>query len=397
MRVAQRVSKKFSRVRVSPNRSPGITSRSLAIKKLTLIMLLFSASAGAATTDWEPSKSWVFIVGLLEWKHSDEYRPFPKKGRRDTILAERFKKLGVPADNVELIQDTVATTAAVTAAFKKFAARPAKGDTLFVYFCGHGFQGDDGIDYFATYDANQKAWAVPKIFETIEANFHGSRAVLLADCCDSGAMADQARVRKSSIEYGCLTSVLAGDTSTANWTFSDSLLDVLDGAPQADFDGDGVITFDEAAKYINGEMRFFDEQSAASSHSGKWPGGFKLAGAEAPKADKRIGEHVEVLYEGEWWRAMIESVDHGKVKVYYASPAKREEGVVEQKDVRVYKETPPAPLAVGSKVQVEWKHRWWPARIVKLDEAEKKFYITYDGYGKDWDEWVGEKRIRQRP
>ena len=38
----------------------------------------------------------------------------------------------------------------------------------------------------------------------------------------------------------------------------------------------------------------------------------------------------------------------------------------------------------------------WPAKIVKVNEAEQKYYITYDGYGKEWDEWVGLARIRRK-
>ena len=372
------------------------------MKKVVVLSVILSLSvcAIAADTDWEPARSWVFIVGLLEWKHPKFLHSFPKAGRRDTILAAKFKELGVPEDHVVLMQDAGATTDAVNAAFKKFAERPGKGDTLFVYFCGHGYKGEDGVDYFATYDAWDTAWAVSSIFDTIEAHFHGAHAVLLADCCNSGAMANLARTRTTAIDYACLTSVAAGDTSTNCWTFSDSLLDVLEGKPQADLDGGGVVTFGEAAHFIDDEMRFFDEQTAASSHLGKVQNNFRLAVVKQPKSDKRIGERVEVLYEGEWWRALIEDVKDGKVKVYYASAAMREEGWVAEKDIREFKAKPAKALAAGMKVNVEWQKRWWPAKVEKLDEAHEngaKYFISYDGYGREWDEWVTDKRIRARP
>ena len=356
-------------------------------------------AANAANADWTPAKSWVFVVGLLEWKHPDFLHSFPKDGRRDTLLTEYFKDRGVSADHILLMQDRAATTKAVRDAMKTFVAKAEKDDTLFLYFCGHGFTGDDGVVYFATYDAYDKGWAVSSIFDTLDADFHGKNAVLLADCCESGVMAELAKTHKGPTDYAVLTSVANRETSTGNWTFSDSLLDVLEGRPQVDLDGDGVITFDEASRYIRSEMRFFDEQTSAASRGGKLPAEFKLAVAQ-PKSDKRIGEHVEVLYEGEWWRAIIESVKDGKVHVRYASAAAREEGWVADKDVRAFNADakPAGPgLIVGAKAQVEWHHRWWPAHVLKVNADEKKYFITYDGYGKDWDEWVGADRIRVKP
>lgn len=364
-----------------------------------LLAIVCSSAVCAADADWRPAKTWVFIVGLLEWKHPDFLRSFPKTGRRDTLLAELFKENGVPAEQILLLQDKAATTQEVRESLKKFAAKASNGDTLFLYFCGHGFKGEDGVDYFATYDAYDKGWPVSSIFETLDKEYPGSRAVLLADCCESGVMADLAKSRKSNIQYACLTSVKGSETSTGNWTYSDSLLDVLEGKPQADLNGDGAITFDEASRYIQNEMRFFEEQTAAASHSATFPSEFRLALAR-PRSDKRIGEHVEVLYDGEWWRALVETVKDGKLQVRYASAAKREESWADEKDVRLFKAlaTPePAALVVGSKAQVEWHHRWWPARVVKINAAEKKFFITYDGFGKEWDEWVEAARIRPKP
>jgi hypothetical protein len=369
----------------------------LMTRTAVLVLLLLSTVAcRAAETDWDPAKSWVFIVGLLEWKHPKFLPPFPKAGRRDSILATRFKDLGVPAENIVLMQDKAATTGAVRDALTAFAARPAKGDTLFVYFCGHGYHGDDGVDYLATYDAEATAWSVPQLFDEIEMGFRGRRAVLLADCCNSGAIPEQAKRRKAPIDYGCLVSVKAGDVSTNNWTFSDSLLDVLEGQPQADLDGDGVTTFEEASRFIEGEMQFFEKQAAASSHTGGLQSGFRLSAVKQPKSNKRIGEHVEVLWEGEWWRALIVGAEGGKYKVRYASPATREEGLVDEKNIRAVADAAAGEIVVGSAVKVEWKKRWWPAKVVKVDADAKKYYITYDGYGKEWDEWVPPARIRLR-
>ena len=51
-------------------------------------------------------------------------------------------------------------------------------------------------------------------------------------------------------------------------------------------------------------------------------------------------------------------------------------------------------FVVGDKVLVEWEGRWWKAEVTAIKEGE--WYVHYDGYGDDWDEWVEEERIGGR-
>jgi hypothetical protein len=48
----------------------------------------------------------------------------------------------------------------------------------------------------------------------------------------------------------------------------------------------------------------------------------------------------------------------------------------------------------GDRVMVEWKGQWWKARVLRVQNGN--YFITYDGYGSEWDEWVGNNRIRRR-
>lgn len=49
---------------------------------------------------------------------------------------------------------------------------------------------------------------------------------------------------------------------------------------------------------------------------------------------------------------------------------------------------------VGDKAQVLWGGKWWPAQVTAVGKNGQKCKIHYQGYGKNWDEWVGPKRIR---
>ena len=48
----------------------------------------------------------------------------------------------------------------------------------------------------------------------------------------------------------------------------------------------------------------------------------------------------------------------------------------------------------GDKVEVSWKGSWYKSTI--LDVKDAKFQIHYDGWGAEWDEWVGPDRMRAR-
>lgn len=49
---------------------------------------------------------------------------------------------------------------------------------------------------------------------------------------------------------------------------------------------------------------------------------------------------------------------------------------------------------VNEKVQVEYNGSWHDATILKVDNSEGQYYITYDGWSDSWDEWVSKDRLK---
>jgi len=49
---------------------------------------------------------------------------------------------------------------------------------------------------------------------------------------------------------------------------------------------------------------------------------------------------------------------------------------------------------VNDKIQIESNGSWYDGKILKVNEAEKQYYVTYDGWSESWNEWVGTDRIR---
>ncbi len=241
---------------------------------LLLLATLAAAPAFAADIEWRPQKTWVFIVGTLEWEDSEAYDSFPKENRRDAQLARFFRQKGVPPNHLVYLADAQATTARAESALSKMLAQTAAGDLLFFYFTGHGDQSEDGKEtFFATYDAGdvEPGWSVDAIVSTIAGKFRGDRVILAADSCYSGALVDRVRRLASSKSFACFTSSTSKDTSTANWTFTEMLLAGLQGQSFADLNGDGEVTLGELARAVHDDMRFADDQTSSSIFTGESP------------------------------------------------------------------------------------------------------------------------------
>ena len=293
-----------------------------------LCFLLFIISVGglpskshaiAQTHDWQPKRTWVFVVGTLKWQHREMFDSFPQKNRRDVQLVEYFNRQGVPAEQMVYLQDAQATTRQVKTAFTALLAKTREGDFLFVYYCGHGYKSDDGsTTYFATYDAGDHTpgWSTDSIVRNIEKYFKGSRAFLTADCCYSGSLAQQARRLSQRVSFACLTSSSASQLSTGNWTFTEMLIAGLSGKAFADLNSDGMITLSELAEDVKQDMSFAEEQSSSFTTTGSFAPDTVLARA-ARKLNPEVSKRVEVRSDGRWWKARVIDAKGAAFRVHY--------------------------------------------------------------------------------
>ena len=348
--------------------------------------------------DWDPETTSVFIVGILEWERSDLYGSFPDcmPDRRDQQLADFFREAGVPDDRLVYLQDSEATKKRIKKELGELLDETDEGETVIIYFAGHGYRDDDSGDtWFACYDAgdeNESGWAVKEIFDEVENRFSGDRALLLADCCHSGALYDEARERapESEITYGVITSSYAHNTSTGNWTFTDALLAGWRGDGLCDLNGDGYVGLREIARYGELELAFIEGQKSMFYAGEDFPADAALAVVETePKP--RVGERVEVEWRGKWFRAKSIDADGDQILVHYNGFGSDTDEWVAPDRVRPYY---PAQFAEGDRVEVEWSKdgKWYPARV------ERGWYglhkVRYDGDDESSDEWVGPGKVR---
>jgi hypothetical protein len=47
----------------------------------------------------------------------------------------------------------------------------------------------------------------------------------------------------------------------------------------------------------------------------------------------------------------------------------------------------------GEKIQIESNGSWYDGKILKVNAAEKKYFVSYDRWSESWNEWVGVERI----
>ena len=269
---------------------------------------------------WDPSRTWVFAVGVLEWEQSDIFPGFPKEGRRDAEFVELLQSRGVPQDQIVFLKDQRATKRRVEGELSKLLEKTRDGDTLFFYYAGHGVKDDAGAVYFANYDATEEiaksAWSVDAVLTTINREFKGSHALLFADNCYSGALVPAFTQVVQPIGYASLTSSLSSQPSTGNWTFTESMIAGFEGDQTVDRDQDGSITLEELAEHTETEMAFVDGQRSSFVALSPFPSSFEIA-ERRDEVKVPASRRVEVLWEGSWYRAKVLPGERGDLSLIH--------------------------------------------------------------------------------
>jgi hypothetical protein len=375
-----------------------VMPRLLLIALVLFVATWATRAEAAASPGFEPGNTWVVVSGVLEWK-APSLRPFSKDHRKDQELYDTLAARGVPAAQRVLLLDDQATAENIFAAIDRLAARAPAGSTFIFYYAGHGYRLTGGDIVFASADVEDRDNRTGLHLDELTthlARFHGGRLLLLADCCYSGGLGAVAKaIADHGVEAVALTSSEASNTSTANWTFSQSVIDALHGAQLQDRDGNGTLSLGDLRAEVQAAMKMRERQrygwadyglpeswsiarvtpdpNAAFAGGGAWKrGGWVLVDGEKGKEVARIlkveGGHLGVeLY-------------HYSVAIYLDVPQQKATPIVR------------GSFAAGSNVEVNWKGQWYPAKVLKQEDDLD--FITYVGFDHHWDEWVGDDRIR---
>ncbi len=359
------------------------------------------AHATEARAGFEPTNTYAVIVGVLRFA-DPSLASFSDRHRKDQELADTLVARGVPQDHLTVLLDADATASAVLSALEAAAKKAPPGSTLLFYYAGHGGKDDSGAISFVAYDAAPKKpereLSMSRIRDVIVTAFGGDEVLLLADCCYSGGLSDVARALGESGKRSlALTSAESSNTSTENWTFTQTVIDALRGEALFDHDCDGVVALSELVDEERDAMKFRENQRFGFENAGL-PPEWRLTerradSAASPRASTPVGSYVQAERPraGERVARIVGAyADDLDVQFYDYSDAILEK--VSKTKVR--------PIAftrypVGAKISVTWEGKVWPAEVTKVDGDFE--YITYPGWPSYWDEWILSDRVVTRP
>jgi len=112
------------------------------------------------------------------------------------------------------------------------------------------------------------------------------------------------------------------------------------------------------------------------------------------------GDRADVLWKGTWYPAVVKKARGDSCYIHYNGYNASWDEWVGADRIRI-SGTPSETVAVGvpvafnegDPVSILWHGSWYPAHVLRA--RGNKIYIHYDGYGSNWDEWVGPTRYRQ--
>ncbi len=392
----------------------------------------------AATNVTDPANTYIFMVGVLQWQ-SPSLSPFSKKNRKDEELYNLFLSKGVNKANTVFLKDNEATLANITQKMKELLGKTKAGSTFIFYYAGHGSRSGNGPVCFANYDyTSGNGFAASSVSAMINSSFKGSEVWLLADCCYSGTLIDEAKnISTGNKKVVAFTSSTSSNISTANWTFTQTMIDCLSGLGVGDRNADGKITLAETRSELYDAMLYRERQMSGTvfynvpetttfnlsavqgqagspvsylyvQQNGKFEplrvlskNGNTISGELYHYSDKvplsvdvaktkpieymeyPVGKKVNVEWNGKTYPAEIKKVQNGFHYIHYTGyDDSWNEWVMYN---RIY-------TAERKKCSIEWHGQWYPGEM--MQQKDGKYFVHYTGYGNDWDEWVGAERIK---
>lgn len=286
----------------------------------TILVSMAVPANAKAPKRWPVKKTWVMMVGVLDYKNADVYTNMGTRDRRDQTLYDAIIKCGVPKKQTIFLTEEDATLANIQKEFAALLKKTKKGDFLIVYFDGHGTH-KGGKGRLAPWDAgdgNGNQWKVTNIFKRIEKDFRGDQVLMIADCCHSGAMGDEMMELKTKKGYACLSSAPLELTSADSWAFTEALVDGFKGAAHVDTNSDGQISLGELKDYAFKEMQWFCEQDSHFARNDNFPENFALVKTKK-SSHEDIGKYFQVKIDGKkrWRQARAVEVKGNSTKFLY--------------------------------------------------------------------------------
>lgn len=365
------------------------------MKKLILLFfccipaLLFARSVKFIGED--PANTYVFMTGVLKWK-SSSLNSFSDRNRKDEEFYRLLLRRGVKKENIIFLKDNEATLANMNRGLETILKKADKQSMFIFYYAGHGVRAGNGPVSFANYDyENGNGFEVTTVSKLVSSFFKGTQIYLLADCCFSGSLMDEAKkISTSGKQTIAFTSSSSSNISTANWTFTQTMIDCFEGLPVCDRNTDGKITLGEVKKELFDAMKYREKQLSGTVfyNSGEAVTFSVITSPVKPGMGMKAVEYRYIQQNGKFEAARVTANTGTTItgELYrYSDKLSVTVPLAKTKPIAF------AEYPVKMIVQVEWKGRYYPAEIKETREGFH--YIHYTGYDDSWNEWVMYDRI----
>jgi len=229
---------------------------------------------------------WALLVGIADYPSSDEFEIQKLKAPVKDVneLAAFLKdpnRGGFAAENVFTLTDEEATRRNILINFNDIAKRAAPEDMVMFYFSGHGYRPNDSkTTYLIPFDLDMRDFDATCInFDDLAKKIRkmaANKVVVILDACHAGGVkptgaraAMSTGIVKRYLEAFQKSEgralLLSSDESEVSWedkengVFTRFLLEGLNG--KADASGDGIVTFTEAALYVEDAVPKFTREN----------------------------------------------------------------------------------------------------------------------------------------
>jgi uncharacterized caspase-like protein len=222
---------------------------------------------------------WALLVGIAKYPSVEgfEIKQLEAPVKDVKALAAFLKdpqKGGFEADHVFTLTDEEATREEILGTFEDIAGRAGPNDMVIFYFSGHGTRHiKRETTYLIPYDHDLRRLGTTCIdFDDLAADIQdmeANKVVVILDACHAGGVKPTGARETASTglaerllemfqESEGRALLLSSDESEVSWEteeygiFTHFLLEGLDG--KADENDDGIVTFTEAAQYVEDEV-----------------------------------------------------------------------------------------------------------------------------------------------
>lgn len=354
------------------------------------LLTLCAGTTAVHPAEWNFANTRGVVVGVLKWKDKG-LSPFSDKLRKDRELHALLVRRGVKATALPLLIDGQATKANIEKAIRDAASGANAESVFYFYYAGHGVKGGSEA-YVANYDIQTSdnaatGLSIRRIAQLIAENFKGKTVIFTGDFCYSGAFQDALKIISAKGKQGfVLASSTASNASTGNWTFTQTWIECLSGSAYCDRNGDGSITLTEANGEIGEAMKYRERQRNGFVAAGIDPS-LVITTATGHK-EPGTGNYLLAPYQGNLQPARILSRSGNSLRVEFFFYSEKKSQVLPDSSTKAFQFRQVKP---GSGIRVLWNGKAYNAKVLK--EEDGFHYITYPGYGAEWNEWVMDDRI----